>query len=74
MFLKVENEKSLVRDTTNGAILNVDKDSLTKYRNMKRLRKMDKERINQLETEVEQLSDAVEQIKQMLLTNGIKIN
>ena len=55
MKVKVENEKSLVRDMNNRAILNNDKEALIKHRQMKNSIKKDKERIKSLEERMERL-------------------
>lgn len=63
-YLKVENEKSLVRDSTNRAILNTDLSVVKKHE--LRMRGMDKERAR--EEEINNLKKDIAEIRELLLT------
>lgn len=58
-YLKVEGNSNLVRDTSTGAILNINKDEISAARKRKLERK-------QKEQEFENLKDEVGDIKKML--------
>ena len=58
-YLKVEGNNSLVRDTSTGAILNINKDEISAARRRKLERK-------QKEKEFEDLKNDVTEIKSML--------
>lgn len=73
MFLKVENEKNLVRDSQNSAILNTDKDSLARSRALRRARATEKDAILRLESEVVELRGQLSKIKNALAGIGITI-
>jgi tetrahydromethanopterin S-methyltransferase subunit B len=58
-YLKVEGNSNLVRDTSTGAILNINKDEISAARKRKLERK-------QKEQEFDNLKDEVSDIKKML--------
>ena len=58
-FAPIENEDALIRDTTNGAVLNKDLSSLQKYR-----AKREKDR--QMRQEFEQMKHDMSEIKTLL--------
>ena len=67
MHYIVEDDKTLVRDSENGAILNTDREALRDYRATKRKRTLDAQRLDQV------CSD-VDEIKKMLTAIMEKLN
>lgn len=63
MQIKVEEDKSLVRDSSNGAILNTNKKALEEYRR-NRNHKLS------LQKQVDDLAKQVEQLTQLILNNN----
>jgi len=61
-FFKVENEPGLIKDSHNGAVLNVDKTALNRHRRYKRS-------LNQKNGEIESLKSRLAAIEEFL---GIK--
>lgn len=60
MYRKVENEASLVRDTNNNALLNIDNESLTAYKKRKQAN-------IQLKKDVDRLKEDMQEIKSLLI-------
>lgn len=60
--IKVENDKSLVRDSSTGAILNTDREALVAYRRRKNLIKSQEDRINKLETDLSDIKNLLNTI------------
>lgn len=72
-FLKVENEKSLYRDSTSNAILNLDDAEYSRHKQSKAFakKKLEEERarearLNNLENDVRSLKQGIEQILELL--------
>ena len=61
MKAKVENEE-LVRDLTNNAILNTNMAALNTYRQYKNNKKLQQEKINNLESEILKMSKFLESL------------
>lgn len=61
-FLRIENEKSLVKDNISGAILDIDKDSYNRYINSKKLRREQQKKIETLENRINNLESILEKI------------
>lgn len=59
---KVEDHKDLVRDPANKAILNIDKEKLSEYKNKKRM----KNNIEELNEEIASLKNDFQEIKLLL--------
>ena len=69
MLVRIENEPTLVRDTTNRALLNTDKEGLERYKAQrllakKRLEEQEqmKEKVNKLEQDVSEIKDLLRQL------------
>lgn len=65
-FIKVDGEKSLVRDSITGAILDVDKDSYNQYKLMKHNRKNQIMKIDNIENRINNLESDISEIKNLL--------
>lgn len=72
-YCKVQDKEGLVRDTTSGAIVNVDDTAWSNYKTSKQIRdrqKLEKEhqknQINTLQTEVVHLKHELSDIKSLL--------
>ena len=61
-FLKVEGHSFLVRDSYTNAIVNQDKNGYDNYKNLRRQKTKDKERIEQLENDVSEIKDLLIQL------------
>jgi len=66
-FARVEDEPNLVRDTHSRAILNVDISGLEAYKIQKRARFNQKNQINRLTDDVNQLKEEMSEIKNLLI-------
>lgn len=69
MLVRIENEPTLVRDTTNRALLNTDREGLERYKAQRLLAKkrLDeqeqmKEKVNKLEQDVSEIKDLLRQL------------
>jgi hypothetical protein len=62
MKAKVENHNTLVRDLNNNAILNVDKNSIEKAKLSKKLRKSQRQEIEDIKYQVGELRDMMREI------------
>jgi len=62
MKAKVENHNTLVRDLNNNAILNVDITSIEKAKLSKKLRKSQKQEIEDIKYQVGELRDMMREI------------
>ena len=67
MLTKVKDNSSYVRDMTNRAILNVDSNGLDSYKIKKRAMQQQKDNINNLTNDVNQLKDEITEIKSLLM-------
>lgn len=59
-YLKIENESSFIKDTTNGALINTNNQALLAY-------KKQKKSSNSLKNDVEQLKKDITEIKDLLV-------
>ena len=62
MKAKVENHNTLVRDLNNNAILNVDRTSIEKAKLSKKLRKSQRQEIEDIKYQVGELRDRMREI------------
>lgn len=62
LHAKVENEPSLIRDLSTGAILETDRDKLMKYRASKRASREKDEKIESLIERINRLESIIERI------------
>jgi TolA-binding protein len=74
-FLKVEGYSGLIKDKTNGGVINVDKNSYKEYilaRNNARKNIVEKqetqETISSMQSKINSMEDDISQIKNMILT------
>lgn len=77
MFVRIEEEKHLVRDTTNRAILNTDRAGLENYLAQRQLAKQKlaeqeemKNKVNKLEEDITDIKDMLRELVQMKAPNG----
>ena len=69
MLVRIKDEPTLVRDTTNRALLNTDREGLERYKAQrllakKRLEEQEqmKEKVNKLEQDVSEIKDLLRQL------------
>jgi hypothetical protein len=62
MKARVENHNTLVRDLNNNAILNVDNTAIEKAKIAKKLRRSQKQEINELKSDVGELKSMMREI------------
>ena len=67
MYVKVKDDISYVRDTTNRAIINVDSSGLEAYKSKKKILQAQKNQMNNLIQDVSQLKDEISEIKELLV-------
>lgn len=65
-FVKVENQRDLVRDKTTGAIVNINNDELEKARARKKARQQRDFEILELKNDVAQIKDMLSKIAEKL--------
>lgn len=77
MFVRIEEEKHLVRDTTNRAILNTDRAGLENYLAQRQLAKQKmaeqeemKNKVGKLEQDIIDIKDMLRELVQMRTPNG----
>jgi len=77
MFVRIEDDKHLVRDTTNRAILNTDRAGLESYLAQRQLAKQRlaeqeemKTKVNKLEEDITDIKNMLREIVQMKASNG----
>jgi cell shape-determining protein MreC len=77
MFVRIEEEKHLVRDTTNRAILNTDRAGLENYLAQRQLAKQKlaeqeemKNKVNKLEEDITDIKGMLRELVQMKAPNG----
>ena len=77
MFIRIEEEKHLVRDTTNRAILNTDRAGLENYLAQRQLAKQRlaeqeemKNKVNKLEEDITDIKGMLRELVQMKAPNG----
>lgn len=61
-YLKVEGHSYLVRDTDSNAIVNLDTTGYSTYKNLKRVKGREKERLEKLENDVNEIKDLLRQL------------
>jgi chromosome condensin MukBEF ATPase and DNA-binding subunit MukB len=71
-YIKVEGNSNLVRDLKTNAILNTDTQSLNQYIALKNKKNKEREKINTLSNDIEELKSSMEEIKSLLkgIING----
>jgi cell shape-determining protein MreC len=77
MFVRIEEEKHLIRDTTNRAILNTDRAGLENYLTQRQLAKQKmaeqeemKNKVNKLEEDITDIKGMLRELVQMKASNG----
>ncbi len=66
MFVRIEEDKHLIRDTTNRAILNTDRAGLESYLAQRQLAKQRLAEQEEMKTKVNKLEEDITDIKGML--------
>ncbi len=61
-YLKVEGHSYLVRDSKTNAIVNKDKQGYDSYKNLRRAKGKEKERLDKLENDVSEIKDLLIQL------------
>jgi|TARA_B100000085_G_C18464769_1_gene480485 hypothetical protein len=61
-YLKVEGHSFLVRDSRTNAIVNRDKQGYDSYKNLKRAKSRERERLDKLENDVTEIKDLLIQL------------
>lgn len=61
-YLKVEGHSFLVRDSRTNAIVNRDKQGYDSYKNLKKAKSREKERLDKLENDVTEIKDLLIQL------------
>lgn len=61
-FLKVEGHSYLVRDTMSNAIINQNTTEFNNYKNQKQKRDVQKNRIDQIESDVSEIKSLLKQL------------
>lgn len=61
-YLKVEGHSYLVRDCQSNAIVNLDTNGYATYKNLKRAKGREKERLDKLENDVNEIKDLLRQL------------
>lgn len=61
-FLKVEGHSYLVRDTMSNAIINQNSTEFNNYKNQKQKRDIQKNRIDQIESDVSEIKSLLKQL------------
>lgn len=77
MFVRIEENKNLIRDTTNRAILNTDRAGLESYLAQRQIAKQRlaeqeemKNKVNKLEEDITDIKDMLRELVQMKAPNG----
>lgn len=65
-YMKVDGSPDLIRDKNSGAILNINTNEASSARARKHARKMQREKEESLQTEVESIKKDVNEIKDLL--------
>ena len=66
-YVKVKDSLSLVRDPSTGAIINASKSEYDEYMKAKKKNASKSERVEQLETDVNDIKNDLNEIKSLLL-------
>ena len=61
-YLKVEGHSYLVRDSRSNAIVNLDKNGYDSYKNLKRAKGRERDRIDRLENDISEIKDLLRQL------------
>jgi gas vesicle protein len=71
-YAKVEGHPNLIRDLSTNAIINTDSFSSEQYNKIRNSKKEEKQKIEKLHSDVEDLKSSVDEIKQLLrsIVNG----
>lgn len=64
--VKVENHNNLVRDIRSNAIINTDKKGYDHYKSLKKNKSLEKQRIDQIESDLSSLKSDIDEIKDLL--------
>lgn len=64
--IKVEGHPDLVRDSSNKAIVNKNRNEYEAYMNVNKRREMEKQKINMIESDLSSLKTEMSEIKQLL--------
>lgn len=65
-FSKVEGYTSLVRDNSTNAILNTNMSDYQNYKNLKRVKESENQKLQRLEDDMNRLKDDIGEIKNLL--------
>jgi hypothetical protein len=65
-YAKVENYPNLLRDLNTNAIINVDKKSLNTYTRTKKNKEIEKNKLEKLQIEVNEIKNDISEIKYLL--------
>lgn len=66
MLVSITDNPNLVRDTTNRAILNIDRDGLERYKAQRQVLKQRMEEQQEVKNKVEKLEEDITEIKSLL--------
>jgi hypothetical protein len=66
MFVRIKNDPTLIRDTTNRALLNTDVEGLEKYKAQRLLAKKRLQEQEEMKNKVEKLEQDISEIKNLL--------
>jgi len=66
MLIPVEGEKNLSRDSKTNAIVNTNKSDYEAYIRQRDLKISDKERVNKIESDLSELKNDINEIKDLL--------
>ena len=66
-YLKVEGHDGLVRDTSTGAVLNINKVEIERAKELKKQKLLEKENQQSINNRIESLENDVSEIKSLLL-------
>ena len=71
-FIKVKNNEHLVKNTKSNFIINTNKSEYDEYMARRKLKKNEKNKVDNLERDISTLRDEITEIKDMLrsLVNG----
>ena len=71
-FIKVKNNEHLVKNTKSNFIINTNKSEYDEYMARRKLKKSEKNKVDNLERDISTLRDEITEIKDMLrsLVNG----
>lgn len=69
-YVRVENHNDLVRDTKTGAILMTDSETVRRNRALKEKRKQEKQELEQLKSDVQEIKDILKSLHQRIEADG----